>query len=388
MKKILLIALNALRLTIRDRRALVMILVAPLIAIAILGNALSGLMTATHLSPFDVLVVNEDTAAAPPLGRGAPVNLGKVLTDTVLARDDVKRIIHTSEVTDLAQAISTVTAGKAVTVIHVPPNFSADMLAGRPIAVEMQSDPGRPTQVEIVQQIVRSFTDQITLNRVQATLNPTQLGAQLTLPQIIEVPASAKPVSAMQYYAAAMSIMFMVMTALSRGRAVLEQIEEGTITRMLTAPTSKTIVLSGQMLGTVVVLLAQFLVLQLGTTLLFKVVWGPWSTTLLIGVAFSVAAAGVGTAIAGLVNDKRAADSAVGMVGMLFSALSGGMFPIYLFSGSLKLIARFIPNYWALQGFLDQMGGAAVTKVWLPAGVLLSIGVVTGAIGTWRLASK
>ena len=127
---------------------------------------------------------------------------------------------------------------------------------------------------------------------------------------------------------------------------------------------------------------------MVGTRLLYQVSWGNWTASLTLGAAFALAAAGIGTAAAGIFGDPRAADSATGVIGMIFAALSGSMFPLYLFPDGLKMIAKFIPNYWALQGFLDQMSGLGLSYLWLPVAVLSAIGVVTGGLGAWRLASK
>ncbi|HWI52814.1 MAG TPA: ABC transporter permease, partial [Symbiobacteriaceae bacterium] len=174
----------------------------------------------------------------------------------------------------------------------------------------------------------------------------------------------------------------------NRAKDILQEQADGTLARILTSPTNRVQVTTGQILGTMAVILSQFVILMIGTRLLFQVDWGGWYAALALGAAFSLAAAGIGTAAAALFNDPRAADSATGVVGMIFAALSGSMFPLYLFPDGLKMIARFIPNYWALQGFLDQMSGLGLSYLWMPVAVLCAIGLVTGSVGAWRLASK
>lgn len=64
------------------------------------------------------------------------------------------------------------------------------------------------------------------------------------------------------------------------------------------------------------------------------------------------------------------------------------MFPLYIFPEGLLKVARFVPNYWALQGFLDQMAGMGVQHAWLPVTILCITGLATGALGAWRLATR
>lgn len=411
MRKVLAIALNGLARTARDKRALALFLLMPMMLIGILGAALKGMLSGGRINPFEVIVVNADAPARPPVASGTPAfaparfptfHFGKILAEEILTGDRVREVMRVAPATDLEKAKSDVSAGKAAAVVYVPPTFTADALAGRPATVQVFSDPGRPVQADIVSQVVRSFTDSVAsgalLGRIQGLDGARKFQTEGSAgsealdprgaPRLTEVPSGARPVSAIQYYSAAMAIMFMVMTALARAKDIMRERQEGTLFRMLVSPTSRATVLAGQILGSVALVLAQFIVLMLGTRFLFGVYWGAWLPALLLGAAFALAAAGIGTAAAGLLNDPRSADASIGLVGNIFGALSGGMFPIYIFPEGLKLVAKFIPNYWALQGFLDQMAGVGLSSLWLPVAVLVAMGMATGGIGAWRLASK
>jgi ABC-2 type transport system permease protein len=392
-RKVITIALNVLLRTARDRKALIMLLAMPLILIGILGNALKGVMGDWKLDPFPLLVVNADKGAAAP-GAGE-VRFGTLLAEHLLASAGVKKYLNATAADDLAHAKADVAAGKAVAVIYVPPTFTADVLAGKPAAVQVATDPGQPTQAGIVMQVVRGFTEGVTSGALTSKLlGPTaaaqtlQPGAQSLAPQIREVAPGARPVSAMQYYAAAMAAMFMVMTAFARAKDIILERQQGTLSRMLTSPTPRSALLAGQILGNAVVGLAQFIVLMVGTRLIYGVDWGSWGGSLLVGAAFAVAVAGVGAAAAGILNDPKAADAGMGIASNVFGMLSGAMLPVYTFTGLMKMVAQVIPNYWALKGFLDMMAGLSLGSLLLPVAVLVAVGAVTGTVGAWRLASR
>jgi ABC-2 type transport system permease protein len=192
----------------------------------------------------------------------------------------------------------------------------------------------------------------------------------------------------MQYYAAAMAVMFMVMTALSRGANILREHETGTLPRILVSPTSKSTVLAGHIAGSLLIVLAQFIILMLGTHFIYGVDWGGWLPAILLGGTFSFAATGIGLALASLFKEPKAADSSIGLIGNIFAALSGSMLPIYAFSDSMKTVAKAVPNYWALQGFIDQMGGMGISHVMSPIAVLMVLGIVSGFVGTLRLGKR
>lgn len=408
MYKVFVIAMGSLTRTARDKKALALLLLMPMLLIGILGSALKGMMTEGKINPFTVLVINADTPARPPVPAGAAAaagqlptfHFGKVLVDQVLNGAEVQKIIKTVPMTDLDDAKKQVANGKAAAAIYVPPAFSAGALAAKPVEIQLFTDPGQPTEAGIVNQVVSAFTDGVTSGILSTrVMNPQQLqqaaagsisnlGDRGALPQVKEVASGTRDVSAMQYYAAAMAVMFMVMTGLGQAKAMIQDRQEGRLARMLTTPTSKATVLTGYVLGSAILILVQFVVLLVGTRLIYSVYWGDWLPVLLLGVAFACAAAGVGIAAAGVLREPKAADAAVGLIGNLFGALSGAMFPLYLFPNGLRAVAHFIPNYWALQGFLDQMAGTGLSHLWPPVAVLALMGAATGALGTWRLASK
>lgn len=398
MRKILAIALNGLLRMGRDRKALIMFLLMPLILIGILGVSLKEMMSLGQINPFDVVVVNEDRPAKPSLPPGAPeaaraqlptIYLGQILVDEVLGSDGIKKMIRLTQTEDLAAAKQLVADGKAVAVIHVPADFSARVADSQPVSIGLFTDPGRPTQVDIVSQVVGSFVDQVTSTTVAAALvGPAQAGRQIKLPTIAEVQSGAREVGAMAYYAAGMAVMYMLMSAIQRAKSILQDREEGTLSRILISPTPRWLLLCGQTLSTALLITAQFLILLLATTFLYGVEWGDWLPVLAIGLSFAIAASGISTGLAAIFRDPKAADSAVGLLGTVFAALSGSMFPLYLFPEGMLAVARFVPNYWALQGFLDQMAGLGATQALLPVTILCIIGVATGALGAWRLAAR
>lgn len=405
MQKVFVIAWNSLLRTARDRRSLIMLMVMPLVLVAILGSALKNMMHDGEINPFAVIVVNRDTAVSRPASQpGQPptqVDFGQSLVKDVFGSDEARRIIRLTESADLAQAKADVTAGKAVAAIYVPPAFTTGVLAGKASQIQVFTDPGQPTLANIVTQVVRTFTDSVTSGTLAArTLTPAQLGALMqanrgqglfspkAMPSLREVSSGARPVGAMQYYAAAMLAMFMVMTAFTRARDILQERQQGTLARLLTSPTGTGTIVAGQMLGSLAVLLAQFAIMVLGTRFIYRVYWGEWLAVLGIGLAFGLATTGISALAAGVLRDPKAADASVGLIGNIFAALSGGMFPLYIFPAGMRLVAHFIPNYWALQGFLDQMSGVGSQAAVLPVVVLTAIGLASGALGAWRMAAK
>lgn len=389
MRKILAICQNALIRMGRDRKTLILFLLMPLLLVGILGMTLKEVMTVGKINPFDVVIINEDRAAPLPMPGAPPLHLGKVLVDEVLLSDGVRELITLTTAPDLAEAKQQVADGEAAAAIYVPTDFSAQMVAGKRAEVQLFTDPARATQADIVGQIVRSFTDQVTAGAVAAALGgPHGVPVRVELPVITQKQAGARAIGALEYYAAGMAVMYMLMSAIQRSKNILEERDLGTMARTLISPTPTWVVLAGHTLATAVLLSLQFLLLLIGTSLLYGVHWGPWLPVLLIGLSFAIASAGIATGLASVFRDPKAADTGVGLLGMVFGALSGSMFPLWIFPDLFVKVARAIPNYWALQGFLDQMAGLGVQYAWLPVIILCITGVATGALGAWWLATR
>ncbi len=365
----------------RDKKVLALFLLMPMILIGILGSALSEAMGG-KIQPFEVVVVQRDEPV--DLYGGDTIYLGKILVNDVLSRGEAAQIIRLKQSTGLTEAMDTVSSGRAAVAIHIPSGFTSSAMSGNPKPLEIYSDPGRPTEAQIVIQIAQFFNEDVT----SALLSGEAREPRSAAPKISEAPSGAKEINFMQYYAAAMAIMFMMITGLARAKDILTERQNGTLARILAGPTGLPTILAGQILGNLVLVLAQLAILMLGTRLLYGVDWGDPLPALLVGTSFAWAAAGIGTALAGILNDPKAADASVGLVSNLFTALSGGMFPLYIFPDSLRAVAKFIPNYWALQGFLDQMGGAGPAHLWPPVIILGLTGLVTAALGSWRLSAK
>ncbi|HWI51744.1 MAG TPA: ABC transporter permease, partial [Symbiobacteriaceae bacterium] len=223
MRKVLIIAWTALTRLARDRKALITLLLMPMVLIGILGSALGSMLDGGGIHPYTVIIINADQPAKPAVPEGTPqqvrdalptMDLGKLLATEVLTSDQVKEIITLQTETDLDKAKEAVAKGQAAAAVHVPADFTANVINSKAANIDVYSDPGMATQAEIVQQIVQSFTEQVTTgNMVSRLLGPDkaqQAVRELTerLPVVKEASAGTRQVKAIQYYAAAMAVMF------------------------------------------------------------------------------------------------------------------------------------------------------------------------------------
>jgi ABC-2 type transport system permease protein len=399
MKKLAAILWSFLLRAGRDRKALITSLVMPLVLTAILGAALGGVMS-QQIDPVPTLLVMADQGATLP--DGTRLTLGSILAEEVLTAPEVTKLVKVEPSSDRAEAEAKVTSGKVSALIWVAPDFTKQALDGKAPQVHLLTAPGKGTAKAILESILGSFADGVTEQLVSvrtvraggaagsaagAPGGAASAATQALLPRLTVKPSGLSAVSAMQYYAAAMSIMFLVQTAFWRAGDLIRERQTGTLQRQLISPTAPALLLMGQVLGAGLLIALQFVILVLGTRLLFGVYWGPTGAVVALGGALALAATGIAAGVAAFAKDPRVADGGAGLISTLFGALSGSMFPLYSFPAGLRTVAQFTPNYWALQGFLDQMSGIAagpLTQSVLVLCALGAVGILLGALGLHR----
>jgi len=401
------IAMKDLRVLVRDRTALLISLLMPFTLILILSFALAPVFNqTTGIARFRVGFADADGG-----------QLATALHD-LFDLPQLKELV-TLQPGSAADLRAQVQQGKLPAAIIVPPGFSAAITSPAygpggqrpaPVQVTVVADPGDPVRAGIIQSVVDGFTRQISaallgnesavtqlldsgaLPPQQAAALVAQLTPKLVQPGSVGVAmdslAQRQGVSSGQYYAAAMTVMFLFFGAMFGVSGFQEEKEAHTLDRMLSTPTRALSVVAGKLAATLLAVWAQLAVLVLATRWLLGVRWGPPLGVVVLGGAASFAAVGIVIFIAAVTRTQRAADTGVQLVTQFSALLGGSMIPVTAFPESLRWLSRLTVNGWALQAFTDLMGGKGLSTALFPALVLAAIGLGFGLLGTWRLAAR
>ncbi|TCP58063.1 ABC-2 type transport system permease protein [Tumebacillus sp. BK434] len=401
------IAWKDIRIRLRDRKGLLSALLMPLLLTAILGAALGGVFNQEEgtLPSFEVAVYQGDE------GR-----MGKALAEEVLQSDALRKTITILPADTAAAVEQSVKEGQADVGLVIPPGFTAQVTTGRPVELAVLQNPGKEQTGLILTSIVKSYTERVAAvssaqaailaDVAQRTAGTTgaapnigqiaqdvigELTAAAEAPNaaVLEKPVGKHEVSAKQYYAAAMAVMFLLFNATIGAKSILNERATETLSRMLSTPTAKSSILLGKFTGTLFFALLQFGVLFLATKYLFGVAWGDdLGQTLAVAGCYAVAVSGLSMALAAILRSEQAADVVSGVGVQICSVLGGSMVPLSQFPDLLQKAALVTPNAWALTSFTDIMTGVAWQALFLPLGVLLAIGAAALCFGTWRLAAR
>lgn len=133
-------------------------------------------------------------------------------------------------------------------------------------------------------------------------------------------------------------------------------------------------IMVGKLVPTLVIAVLQMLALfVLGVVLFDLNVTGSWAGLSLLVIAFCSAMLSFGMAITALSRTSLQLNTYVNLAGILFAGVGGALVPLTVLPDWVQSAARFVPTFWAMEGFLEViLDGAGVGSVLAPALVLVA----------------
>jgi ABC-2 type transport system permease protein len=184
---------------------------------------------------------------------------------------------------------------------------------------------------------------------------------------------------------AGVAVMMLLFSISGLAAGMLDEKESGTLKRLLHSPLNPNAILFGKMLTAMVVSVAQLLIM-------FTFAWAafgldiskniPALTIMILTTAFAVS--GIGIFLASVAKTRAQAQGMGTLVVLTMSAIGGSMVPLFVMPAIMQKIAVFSVNYWGIQGFYDIFWRGMSTLEILPRGlVLLGIGLLLILLSTW-----
>ncbi|MGZ5354279.1 MAG: ABC transporter permease [Actinomycetota bacterium] len=198
--------------------------------------------------------------------------------------------------------------------------------------------------------------------------------------------AESRSLSTTTFFAIGMAVFFVFFTVEFGVRSLLDERQEGTLSRLLVAPLRPVWVVAGKVVAGFLVGLVSMLALIAATSVFIGATWGDpvgVAAMVLAGVASAVGLTGL---VATLAKSPQQAAGYTLLVTVVLGLFGGTFFPLSQasFLGTLSLLA---PQAWMMRGFLDLGAGGSVGEVLPSVGALLGFAVVTGAIAVMRSGS-
>ena len=177
-------------------------------------------------------------------------------------------------------------------------------------------------------------------------------------------------------------IFFIVLTLAS---SFLKEKQEGTFQRILAAPLSKTTLMIGKLIPYYFINLIQVALMFAVGVAFFDLHLGNISALVLVSLAVSASANGLGLLVAGIGRTEAQVNGLSVFLAIILSALGGMMVPVFVMPEFMKTLSQFTPHAWALKGYHDVIiRGLGVRDVLGEAGILFGFAFLLFLFGLWR----
>jgi ABC-2 type transport system permease protein len=194
---------------------------------------------------------------------------------------------------------------------------------------------------------------------------------------------------AIAFYAAATGVMFLLFACANGGGGVLlEEVESGTLDRLLSSNLSLTQLLVGKWLWLVLLGVLQTTVMFLWGAFVFRVeLFSHLPGFVVMTVVTAAAASSFGLVLGTLCKSRGQLAGVSTTVILLMSAVGGSMFPRFLMSEGMRTAGLFTFNAWALDGYQKVFWRDAVVWELWPQVVVLS-GLAVAFLAAARVLAR
>jgi len=176
------------------------------------------------------------------------------------------------------------------------------------------------------------------------------------------------------FYAAGIAVMFLLFTCSSAGGALIDEVDSGTLDRVLTAQVGMTGLLAGKWAHITLLGVLQICVMFLWGKLAFKLdLFHHLPGFAVMTLVTAATAASFGLVLATLCRTRQQLSGISTIVILSISAVGGSMFPRFLMSEAMQKMGLFAFNAWALDGYIKVFWrNAKVVELWPQVAVLLA----------------
>jgi ABC-2 type transport system permease protein len=378
------IAARILRQRLRDRSAIVFSVITPLALAVAFASLIPNDFASFHTR---IVVVDEDGGA-----------LATALVDDGLGQLVAAGVADVERVASEADATAQLRSEEAGAAVVIPPGFSAAVSQGHATELRLLSG-SFPVSAGVARAAVEGFASAIGAAQLMvattavvgqpvdaATIQRAAAAAQEPSPiGLIEDRTQRLQASLGTFYGAAMAIMFVFFATQYGALAILADRQVGTLNRLLAAPITPAAIILGSSLAGFVLGLVSMTVLVVATSLIVGAAWGPPVLVAILVLAAVIAAMGISTILASVARTAQQAGGLNAIVAISMAAVGGVFIPLSQAPPVLQTLSSITPHAWFIRGINTLSGaGAGLADIAAPVAVLLTMGLVTGAIGLVR----
>jgi ABC-type Na+ efflux pump permease subunit len=339
MSPLLRLAVNDVRLTVRDRAAAFWILLLPIFLIWLFGTVGGGGATAK----VALTVLDHD-------GGWLAQSFVKELDGPNVAL----AVLRGAEAGGEA-------AKKATRWIVLPAGFTDNVLAGKQQRLKIetgenaQSDYSRAAEVVVIRAIARTLARVAEMKQASGPMSVDVYDGLRARPPIVALEigsagrGTAVPRGVAQSVPGIMTFTVLMMTLIYGAVFLTIEKREGMLKRQLTLPISRTTILAGKVLGRVFVAMLQIVILVVAGRFLFHLDFGHSTAALFVLlISYAFAVAGIATFLGAILANPEQASIVGWLVSMVMAAMGGCWWPSEVMPEWLRTSVHIFPTTWAM----------------------------------------
>jgi len=403
----------------RDRGALLLSFVLPVAFFSIFAVIFGGRGDTTPRIP--VVVVDQDgSAASAQLVEGLRRESLQVRTRPGRGREEAGAD-YTAQSAEAA-----VRSGEAPVAIVIPRGFGEHLASpgGGGEGIQLLRDPGDPVGPQVVAGLLEKvamtslpdsmiergsalleeqmggFTPEqrrrlddglraLRERRARGSAGLGDVGGMLVSVATRDVVGTGKRHPMVSFYAAAIGVMFLLFTASGAGGSLLDEVESGTLDRVLGSRVTMGALLGGKLLYCTALAFVQLVVMFLWAWAVFGLDLFPHlGGFAVMGLSTGFAVGAFGMLIASVCRTRAQLGALSTLVVLVMSSIGGSMFPRFLMPDLMQKAGLLTLNAWAIDGFTKVFWrDEPVAALWQEVAVLLGAGAVLFAVAR-RLARR
>ncbi len=416
---------TAMRSLSRDRGALVLSFVLPIVFFSIFAAIFGG--RPDSIPKINVIVVDQDhSLASQRLVEGLKREGSLVVSTSPAPKQGVAQPEYTA-----ATAEAAVKAGTAPLALIVPAGFGANPISfaggtagNNAPAIEMLKDPSDTVASQVVAGLLQKvamtsmpdvmaelgskyvgrFAGGLTaeqqksidanleqLRRLESQTGVVGRSAERSLVSVKarDVVGENKENPMVSFYAAAIGVMFLLFTASGAAGALLDEAESGTLDRVLSSRVTMTTLLAGKLAYSTMLAFAQLVLMFLWAWAVFKIDFFPHIAGFIVmGLSTAFAVGAFGMLLASICRTRAQLGALSTLVILVMSAVGGSMFPRFLMPQAMQKAGLLTINAWAIDGFTKVFWrDEPISHLWPQVLVLLVVGAALFAIAR-KLAQR
>ncbi|MEA3313213.1 MAG: ABC transporter permease [Caldisericota bacterium] len=362
LKKIVYIALHSLKIVFRDRGTLIWLILIPIIWTTLIGT-MSTPRSGNEKIPVGFF--NRDKGI-----------YGETFKST-LEKEEGIEIIGESDKTNMKARVkkSELFAG-----LLIPENFSENLMNGKSTTIEILKS-GKSSSY-FLDELITKTANRISIDALSANFTLEKLRERKIIPDEQEeniwrkifqkADTSFNPIppirveynilsvekrdesipNGMNASSPGFAVMFVMMGVLFAAVAMVGERHNKTLASLLTTPTRKFSIISGKMFSFFLVGFIQFMILIIFGQFILKVNWGnSLIGVLLLTISYVLSVTGIGMLLSVFIRTSAQAGAFAVLISIVTSMFGGAWWPIEIVPKFMQNVARFTPQYWAINGF-------------------------------------